>query len=110
MKLLFYQTLYFKLVDLLKDEFPESTQVRLVNLDLEDDEVIWNYAKDSGYTIVTQDADFYDIGLLKGSPPKVIWLRCGNHSTLFLTTLIKKNIESITEFLQSEEKFCLEIL
>ncbi len=110
MKLLFDQNLSFKLVNLLKDEFPGSTQVRLVNLDLADDAVVWNYAKENSYTIVTQDADFYEIGLLKGSPPKVIWLRCGNHSTLFLTTLIKKNTLSITEFLESEEKFCLEIV
>ena len=28
--------------------------------------------------IVTLDADFADLSLLRGQPPKVIWLRCGN--------------------------------
>ncbi len=43
-----------------------------------DDSEIWDVAKSKGFCMVTQDADFADRSRLYGSPPKVIWLRCGN--------------------------------
>jgi predicted nuclease of predicted toxin-antitoxin system len=30
--------------------------------------------------LVSQDSDFAEIAAHYGHPPKVIWLRCGNHS------------------------------
>ena len=86
--LLFDQHLSYKLLNRLKDLYPGSKHVKFENLSESDDIDIWLYAKENGYTIVTKDADFFDLGLVKGFPPKVIWLRCGNTST--------KNIERIT--------------
>jgi predicted nuclease of predicted toxin-antitoxin system len=40
------------------------------------DIAIWHYAKAGDYTIVTADADFYELATTFGPPPKVIWL-CG---------------------------------
>jgi len=39
---------------------------------------VWQYAKDNNFIIVTKDSDFYDLSLVQGSPPKVIWLQSGN--------------------------------
>ena len=43
-----------------------------------DDRALWQYAKANAFVLVTQDSDFADMAALYGSPPKVIWLRCGN--------------------------------
>ena len=34
--------------------------------------------KENGFVIVTLDKDFADLALQRGTPPKIIWLRCGN--------------------------------
>ncbi len=58
MKLLFDQNLSHLLVKRLVDLFPASSHVRLLGLDQADDGQIWNYAKEHGFTVVSQDADF----------------------------------------------------
>jgi predicted nuclease of predicted toxin-antitoxin system len=81
MKLLFDQNLSFRLCALLTDTFPESNQVRLLGLEQADDRTIWNRAKEGGFVLVSQDADFAELAGLLGPPPKVVWLRCGNQPT-----------------------------
>ena len=70
---------------------------------------IWNYAKANGFTILSQDADFYDIGFLKGYPPKIIWIRSGNSSTSHILHLLDSNHLSIRHFIENADIFCLEI-
>ena len=36
------------------------------------------YAKDNGYAIVSKDSDFQERSVLRGPPPKIIWLRATN--------------------------------
>jgi predicted nuclease of predicted toxin-antitoxin system len=81
MRLLFDQNLSFKLCQALIDLFPGSNQVRLIGLGEAEDAVLWQHAKTNGFVLVTQDCDFADMSALYGSPPKVIWLRCGNQRT-----------------------------
>ena len=45
-----------------------------------DDVPIWEYARANDLVIVTKDKDFSDRMLVSQSPPKVLWLRCGNCS------------------------------
>ena len=78
MTLLFDQNLSFRLCRCLADLFPGSSQARLIGLDRADDRILWNFAKENNYTLVSLDADFAEIVALLGPPPKVIWLRCGN--------------------------------
>ena len=52
--------------------------VRMVGLERADDEIIWDYAQEHGFVIVTQDSDFIDWNKIRGAPPKIIWIRCGN--------------------------------
>ncbi|HWF43159.1 MAG TPA: DUF5615 family PIN-like protein [Candidatus Kapabacteria bacterium] len=61
MKFLFDENLSFKLCRLLSDIFPDSQQVKILNLEAADDREIWNYAKSEGLTLVTQDSDFADM-------------------------------------------------
>ena len=60
--------------------FPDSSHVQFHGLTEADDREIWEFAKAQEFCIVTQDADFAERSRLYGSPPKVIWLRCGNAS------------------------------
>lgn len=110
MKLLFDQNLSYKLPQRVSDLFPESAHVRLLKLDQADDIVVWQYAKNEGFAILTQDSDFFDIGIMNGIPPKIIWLRMGNSSTNFVENYLRDNILVIRHFLADDQKICLELL
>ena len=112
MKLLFDQNLSFRIVSKLNKLFPEAKQVRSLGLENSTDREIWEYAKHNDFTIVTFDADFYDMSNLYGHPPKIIWLRTGNRRTSDLAKLLLDRSGIIKEFL-SEQAYqtiaCLEL-
>jgi predicted nuclease of predicted toxin-antitoxin system len=70
MKLLFDHNLPPLLVSRLADLFPHSQHVFALGLDRASDWEIRDYARQSGYFIVTKDADFSDLCVLLGFPPK----------------------------------------
>jgi len=112
MKLLLDQNISFRISNKIQDIFPGSKQVREIGLENAKDSKLWNYAKENHYCVVTFDGDFYDLGLLKGSPPKVIWLRTGNTSTQNIENVLRNNYDLIKAFLTDEsfsEIGCLEI-
>jgi predicted nuclease of predicted toxin-antitoxin system len=109
MKLLFDQNLSFKLVKLIEEYFPESSHVSNEKLLKADDLTIWQFAKHNDFTIVTQDVDFLEISLIKGIPPKIIWLRLGNSTTLSIFNTLILNYNSINNFLLESGKSCLQI-
>ena len=80
-KLLFDQNLSPKLINRLIDLYPNSDHLDLLGLETADDSVVWKYAKDNDFVVVTKDADFADLSVLRGFPPKVVWIRRGNCST-----------------------------
>jgi predicted nuclease of predicted toxin-antitoxin system len=98
MKLLFDHNLSPKLVNRLSAEFPGSTHVSSEGLDQASDDEIWDFAKANGLTIVTKDADFGDMQLLRGFPPKVLWLQTGNCTTQYLEDLIRQEQLAIVAF------------
>jgi predicted nuclease of predicted toxin-antitoxin system len=53
--------------------------------------------------IVTKDADFSDICLLHGFPPKVIWIRRGNCKTADIEEILRNHNDDI-EKLNSNKK------
>jgi len=112
MKLLLDQNISFKITSKIQDLFPGSKQVRDLGLENSKDSFLWNYAKENNYCIVTFDGDFYDLGLIKGSSPKVIWLRLGNTTTQNIEAVLRKNYDLIKTFLTDPnyiEIGCLEI-
>ena len=44
---------------------------------------------------VTKDADFSELGLLQGFPPKVVWIRRGNCSTAEIEELLRESSQAI---------------
>ncbi|HEY4939890.1 MAG TPA: DUF5615 family PIN-like protein [Rhizomicrobium sp.] len=109
MKVLFDQNLSHRLCALLADVFPGAEQVRRAALDGATDGAIWAFAAREGFTIVTLDADFADIAALRGAPPKVIWLRCGNQPTAFVARLLPDRAALIVGFLEDSDAACLEL-
>jgi predicted nuclease of predicted toxin-antitoxin system len=112
MRLLFDQNISFRIVRKLRDIYPESRQIRELGLENFTDIKIWNYAKTHNFTIVTFDTDFYDISLLRGIPPKIIWLRIGNTKTENLIKVLRENSDLINEFVNNpsyKDIDCLEI-
>jgi predicted nuclease of predicted toxin-antitoxin system len=102
MKLLFDENLSPKLPIRLADIFPNSLHVRDVDMKSTIDPIVWDYAKSNDLMIVSKDADMHDLSLVFGNPPKVIWLRLGNCSTLQVENLLRRNFEPIRLFYQDE--------
>ncbi len=102
MKLLFDENISHKLADNLSDLFPGSTHVRNVGLKSAEDLEVWDYAKDNDYMIVSKDSDMHDRSFVFGYPPKVVWIRLGNCSTIEVENLLRRRFELINEFHKDE--------
>ena len=99
MKLLFDHNLSYRLVNRLHDLFPEALHVSMIGLQKAPDLTVWSYAQSNGYTIVTKDSDFNDLGFLCGFPPKIVWLRLGNCSTKDIEIAIRAQATLIQDFI-----------
>ena len=67
-----------------------STHVRNEGLQRADDDVVWAYAIQQGFAIVSKDADFHQRSFVFGHPPKVIWIQRGNCSTEEIAALLRE--------------------
>ena len=110
MKLLLDQNISFRLVEKIKDVFPNAEQVRKLGLEDSSDEQIWRYAKQHEFTIVTFDSDFYDLSVVWGQPPKIVWLRTGNMVSSETERLLRLHAAKIEQFINRSELACLEII
>jgi predicted nuclease of predicted toxin-antitoxin system len=109
MRLLFDQNLSPRLVAALADVFPGASHVALLGLDCADDDTVWFYARANGYTIVSKDADFGDLSVSRGFPPKVLWLRLGNCTTMHIEALLRVHVREI-ESLDGDTKVAILVL
>jgi len=91
MKLLFDQNLSPELVGRLKDLYPDSDHVCALGLDCFPDREVRDFAQLQGFLIVTKDADFSDLCVLLGFPPKVVWIRRGNCSTTEIEQILRRH-------------------
>lgn len=98
MKLLFDQNLSPRLVNRLADLYPDSQHVSFLGLDQADDRTIWEYANQNDFTVVTRDSDFTELSILRGFPPKVIWIRRGNCSTNQIEEMLRSHYQDIIQF------------
>ena len=102
MKLLFDENLSFRLPRVLAELFPESLHVEDVGLEASEDETIRRYAVQHSFAVVTKDADFAEHCLVKGAPPKVVWIRRGNCSTATVESLLRVHRNEIEELGRSD--------
>jgi len=109
MKLLFDNNLSHKLISRLSDIFPDSAHVMMIGLDESEDEKIWDYANKNNFTIITKDADFNELSLLNGFPPKVIWIRVGNCKIAEIENIVRRNNIAINDFYHTQNSGIIEI-
>lgn len=101
--LLFDQNISPRLVNLLADVYPDSAHVSDLGMGSAMDIEIWEYAHTHDYMIVTKDADFSEFGVVKGFPPKIIWIRRGNCSTQDIASILRESFVSIKTLSEDEE-------
>lgn len=107
MKLLIDENISHRLLGALSAFFPGSEHVRQAGLRGQSDEMIWDYAKRNGLTIVSKDNDFRQMAFTYGSPPKVIWLAVGNAGTDAIGRLLMDRVQTIRAFLEAPEESLL---
>lgn len=95
MKLLFDHNLSYKLVDHLSDLYPDSNHVYKLGLDQIDDAELRAFARKHDFLVVTKDADFSDLCLLRGFPPKIVWIRRGNCQTREIEEILRNHFDDI---------------
>src|ERR1035437_3618182 len=95
MKLLLDQNLSPRLVRLLQDDFPGSIHVSEIGMAESNDRLIWQFAREQDYLIVTRDSDFMEMSMMLGFPPKVVWIRRGNCSTIEVLNLLNTGYDAI---------------
>jgi predicted nuclease of predicted toxin-antitoxin system len=99
-KLLYDQNLSHRLVPRLETYYPNSIHVRDVGLSSADDIEVWTFAASDGFVIVSKDADFYDLSLRLGHPPKLVWIRRGNCSTDEIAVILRDHQLDLLAFEQ----------
>jgi len=82
----------------LADISPDSLHVREISLKAAGDPLVWDYAKDNNFIVVSKDADMHDLSLVFGNPPKVVWVRLGNCSTSDVADLLRREFDIIKVF------------
>ena len=106
MRLLFDEQLSEELVTALHDLFPDSLHVRLLGKGGAADSIIWQLAREYGCVLVTKDEDFHRLSVLRGAPPKVVWLRTGNCATADIVRLLRDRADELRKFeVQAEVTF-----
>jgi len=101
--LLFDQNISPRLIERLADLYPGSVHVSMLGMGKALDIEIWQYAHDNDYMIVTKDADFSEFGLVKGFPPKIIWIRRGNCSTQEIEMILRESYSEISALSEDTE-------
>jgi predicted nuclease of predicted toxin-antitoxin system len=109
MKLLLDENLSRRLIPFLQHDYPGSSQVVLLGMESASDKEVWQKAKDEGYVILTRDADFQELSLVWGQPPKVIRLKTPNQSRAATLKILIENQVVIAESLLTHDMASVEI-
>jgi predicted nuclease of predicted toxin-antitoxin system len=69
----------------------------------------WCAAAEHDCLLVTKDEDFHRLSVLRGAPPKVVWLRLGNCTTDDVARLLRDQVDAVRQFAQHGEATYLEL-
>jgi predicted nuclease of predicted toxin-antitoxin system len=67
------------------------------------DQVIWPFALERGYVLVTKDEDFVEWSRLRQPAPPVVWLRIGNVKKAALRAKLEPLLPDIVRRLEAGE-------
>lgn len=96
-RLLLDQMLPVRLCRRLADVFETVAHVEALGLEEASDAEIWRHARATGFSIVTKDVDYQALLATEGPPPRVIWLRLGNATTVRMEDALRRNADAIRE-------------
>lgn len=109
MRLLLDEQLSEALVTKLAGVFPGALHVRLLGRGGAPDPDVWEMAREHGCVLVTKDEDFHRLSLVRGAPPKVVWLRIGNCATADISRLLSAHADDIRQFEMQADATVLEL-
>jgi predicted nuclease of predicted toxin-antitoxin system len=98
LNLLLDENLSPRLIKRLASLFSGLTHARDVGLKRASDQIIWGWAKQNSYTIVTTDSDFVALSVSRGWPPKVVHLEECDFPLRIIEELLRQNAVRISEF------------
>ena len=110
MKLLLDENLSRRLVPFLQHDYQGSNQVVLLGMESATDKEVWQKARDDDFVILTRDADFQELSLVWGQPPKVIRLKTLNQSRAATLKVLIENRDVIVESLLIQGLASVEIV
>lgn len=64
---------------------------------------MWEIARTGEFILVSRDEDFVTLSILRGAPPKVIWLDIGNARNAIIESLLRSRANDIERFAAHEE-------
>lgn len=102
-RLLLDENLSERLLRKLDGVFPGSVHVRRLGRSGVSDASVWDMARDGGFVLVTRDEDFIGMSVLRGVPPKVVWLNIGNMRTAAIANLLSSRVADIEQFVLHDE-------
>ena len=108
-RLFFDEPLSEELCETLADIFPGSLHIRLLGQGGAADVIVWDLARQHGCLLVSKDEDFHRLALLRGAPPKFIWVRLGNCATDDIAQLLRRHHDDIGRFDEQSEATVLEL-
>ena len=103
MRLLLDENLSESVLPAIADFYPESLHVRLLGAGGASDDIVWKLAKEHGCVLVTRDEDFLRLSIVRGAPPKVVWLAVGNCSNLGIVSILRKRHPELLDFTRHEQ-------
>jgi len=81
----------------------EAYSVSFLNKKTASDEEIFSFAKEKSAIILTKDSDFVTLLERLGSPPKLIWITCGNTSNVKMKEILASKFYELMDVLESSD-------
>jgi len=81
----------------------EAFALRDIGLRDAEDKEIFDKAREVGAVVMTKDSDFVSLLDRFGSPPKIIWITCGNTSNASLKLVLDKTLTQAMDLLNGGE-------
>lgn len=81
----------------------EAESVRALGLRGATDPEIFEEAKKAGVVVMSKDDDFIQLIEQRGTPPKLIWVTCGNTSNARMREILSTTLLKARELLESGE-------
>jgi predicted nuclease of predicted toxin-antitoxin system len=81
----------------------ETFSVKFLGLRDASDIEIWEEARKLNAVVLTKDNDFVNLLSLRGSPPKIIWITCGNTSNQRMKEVLTQHLTNALSMLKETE-------